>query len=79
VDHINSRGLSNAKPTDKEPRMSSDRGYPSAPKERAPIRLRKRNPNALSTINHYIERTIIVRSVLAFKLDKLLSLHLRPC
>jgi hypothetical protein len=24
------------------------------------------NPNALSTFNHYVERTIVVRSVLAF-------------
>jgi hypothetical protein len=27
------------------------------------------NPNALGTLDHYVERTIIVHSVLTFKLD----------
>jgi hypothetical protein len=37
------------------------------------------NPNALGAFNHYIERTIVVRSVLAFKIDKVLRLHQRLC
>src|SRR6185503_16491342 len=28
------------------------------------------NPNTLSTFNHYVERTIVVRSVSAFKVNK---------
>ena len=33
------------------------------------------NPNALGTLDDYVERTIIVRSVLASQVDKVLNAH----